>query len=98
VASLNRYQNDSTIQGGKLLATNASIPRIREAVRAGLIRTETRTLKGFQRLDVLADQYYGDGRLWWVIAAASDIGWWLQAPPGTRIVVPLSISEVEAAL
>ena len=98
MTTLNRYQNDVTIRGGKILATNDAIVRIREAIAAGVIQTETRTLKGFQRLDILANEFYGDGRLWWVIAASSGIGWWLQAPPGTRLVIPLSISDIEAAL
>jgi hypothetical protein len=32
--------------------------------------------------------YYGNGRYAWIIAAASDIGWMLQVPPGTYIRVP----------
>jgi len=39
-------------------------------------------------LDHLAATYYKDSRYWWVLAAASEIGWGLQLPPGTVIVVP----------
>jgi len=36
----------------------------------------------------LAGQYYGDGKYYWLIAAASNIGWCTQIPPNTRIVIP----------
>jgi hypothetical protein len=41
-----------------------------------------------QRLDVLAGIEYGDSSLWWIIAAASNIGWGLQVPPGILIKIP----------
>jgi hypothetical protein len=41
-----------------------------------------------ERLDVLAGEFYGDGRLWWVICAASGIGFSPQVPAGTRIIIP----------
>lgn len=46
------------------------------------------TLKGAERLDTIAGDVYGDGRYWWVIAAASNIGWGLQVPAGTLLTVP----------
>ena len=50
------------------------------------------------RLDTLAGSVYGDGRLWWVIAAASGIGWWTQVPSGTLVLIPTDLTEVEAQL
>ena len=50
------------------------------------------------RLDILAGTLYGDGRLWWVLAAASNIGWWPQVPAGTLIRVPADLTEVENLL
>ena len=50
-------------------------------------------LRERERLDVLAGQIYGDARYWWVLAAASDIGWGLQVPPGTLIRIP-QLSDV----
>ena len=47
-----------------------------------------------ERLDVIAGQQYQDASLWWVIAAASNIGWGLQVPAGTKISIPTNISEV----
>jgi nucleoid-associated protein YgaU len=47
-----------------------------------------------QRLDILAGKLYGDSSLWWVIAAASGIGWGLQIPGGTVLTVPTDISQI----
>jgi nucleoid-associated protein YgaU len=66
--------------------------RIRSAVSAGRLATREVVLAEGQRLDQLAGQFYGDGRYWWVIAAASGIGWPNQVPPGTRLLVPVDIS------
>ena len=97
--AINRYDGDNvfiTRSGGQLLETNQAIPIIRAAVSNGTLAVAESVLSSNTRLDIIAHQQYGDGRLWWVIAAASGIGWWLQAPPGTRIVIPLSIGDVEA--
>ena len=51
-----------------------------------------------ERLDYLAGIYYGDSSFWWVLAAASGIGYALQVPPGTVIRVPSSIAEVFGVL
>lgn len=96
--SISRYSSDNLVEGGKLLSTNQSIQRLRDAVKSGNIKTTTQILRDGERLDVIAGKYYGDGRLWWVIAAASGVGWWLQVPPGTRIVIPTDISEVAGAV
>ena len=98
MAELNRYETDGTVREGRLLATNQAIVRVRDAVDAGLVKTVIRTLTSTERLDIIAHRTYGDGRLWWVIAAASGIGWWLQVPPGTRLRIPVSISEVAEIL
>jgi len=46
------------------------------------------------RLDLLAFKYYGDSSYWWIIAAASNIGWGLQVPPGTLIKIPRDLDKV----
>ena len=94
---INRYRSDGVI-GGKILGTNGSISKIRDAVSAGDISTTAIISQEGDRLDNLAGKYYGDGRLWWVIAAASNIGWWLQVPPGTRLVVPTDIGQVNGII
>ena len=98
MATISRYDNDRLVQGGRLLGTNEAIVRLRDGIDDGLVQTTATVLRGFQRLDVLAQQQYGDGRLWWVIAAASGVGWFPQVPPGTRLIVPVDINEVEAVL
>jgi hypothetical protein len=90
---INRYSSDNLVND-RVLATNRSIVRIRQALNAGILSTTVFTSQETDRLDVMAGRYYGDGRLWWVIAAASGIGWWLQVPSGTRIVVPTDINQV----
>lgn len=92
--AISRYQRDTIIGTPQRLATAAAVPRIRQAVSAGTLATRELVLAEGQRLDTLAGQLYGDGRLWWVIAAASGIGWWLQAPPGTRILAPVDLEAV----
>ena len=51
-------------------------------------------MKEGERLDTLANRFLGDGRLWWAIAACSQIGWGLQVPPGTIIKIPVNLSQV----
>lgn len=92
--ALSRYANDLRIKGGKLLQSNESIVRIRNAVRRGSVLVQERTLQEGERIDIIAGQLYGDGRLWWIIAAASGIGWMLQVPPGTLLRIPLSLEQV----
>ena len=92
--SFSRYSSDNLANGGKILATNQAISRVRDAVKSGTIRTTVQVMQEGERIDSIAGRYYGDGRLWWVIAAASNIGWWMQVPPGTRLVIPADINEV----
>lgn len=92
--ALSRYRNDLQIRGGTILQTNESIFKIRQAVLLGQILTQQRILQEGERLDIIAGQLYGDGRLWWIIAAASNIGWMLQVPPGTLLNVPLSLEQI----
>jgi len=68
--------------------------RIYKAVLAGLISVNVKTLEEGERLDTIAGAVYGDSSLWWVIAAASGIGWGLQVPPGTIIKMPINLSQV----
>lgn len=92
--AVSRYQRDTIIGAPSRLSTAEAVSRIRRALTAGLITTKEITLVEGQRLDHLAGQLYGDGRLWWILAATSNIGWGLQVPPGTRIVIPQDISRV----
>jgi nucleoid-associated protein YgaU len=66
--------------------------KIFSAVENGSLEAQTVVLTQGQRLDHLAGQYYGDGRYWWIIAAASGIGWALQCPPGTIVRIPKDLA------
>jgi hypothetical protein len=68
--------------------TSFAIPTIRQNIQSGNIRFQQIVLQESNRLDILAGLYYGDGSLWWLIAAASGIGWGLQVPVGTIIKIP----------
>ena len=52
------------------------------------------TIKEGQRLDKIAHDFYGDARLWWIIAAASGIGWWLQMPEDIVLYIPTNLDEI----
>ena len=65
---------------------------ISNAIRNGTLDCHTHVLADGERLDQLAYNYYNDAKYWWVIAAASKIGWGLQVPPGTIILIPKSLS------
>jgi hypothetical protein len=95
---VNRYRSDRRIRGGAILATNQSINRIKTAVRIGSLKTRRYKLKEGERLDTISSEYLGDGRLWWVIAACSNIGWGLQVPPGTLINIPTQIDKLSTLI
>ena len=67
---------------------------IRKAAIKNEIDCDIIETKDNKRLDHYANDYYGDGSNWWVIAAASGIGWWLQVPNGIVLRVPKSEEEI----
>lgn len=53
------------------------------------------TIDNPDRLDRIAFRFYDDAKLWWVIAAANNLGrgdW--TVPAGTRLRIPQNLSEV----
>ena len=66
--TISRYETDNIVQDGKLLGTNSSILIIRQAIKSGELSVLERVTSSLERLDIIASQYYGDGRLWWIIA------------------------------
>lgn len=51
-------------------------------------------IKAGQRLDTLANKYYNDATLWWIIALANNIGKGSYfVPPGVRLRIPSNTSE-----
>ena len=66
------------------------------AVQNDLIEVEIKISEKGKRLDHYAYEYYTDADNWWIIAAASGIGWWLQIPEGTVLTIPTDLSQIEA--
>jgi hypothetical protein len=94
--AFSRYRRENKIAGGEQLRAALCLSTLRSALKNGrLIPVNQVILTGNDRLDTLAGKFYGDGSYWWVLAAASEIGWGLQVPPGTVINV-LNLSDVEA--
>jgi hypothetical protein len=89
MAIFSRYRNSAVLGLGTQYGTSRAVSTIRDGIKKGTIPVVDVTIvSGNQRLDQLAALYYNDSRFWWVLAAASDIGWGLQVPPGTIISVP----------
>ena len=92
----NRYKRAPRIRNGKLYGTYNAGRVIHQAVHTRQIQFSTYVTKQGDRLDIISGDAYGTGDYWWVIAAASGIGWALQVPPGTRLFIPTDIQAVEA--
>lgn len=52
------------------------------------------TLKGGERLDILAARYYGDDEYWWVIALANRIQTPFGLTVGTKLRIPLDPKSI----
>lgn len=85
---MRRYARTPVISFGKQYGTSTTIQAIRKNIDENNIRYDKIVLQDGQRLDSIAGEYYGDAKLWWIIAAASNIGWMFQVPPGTLLTVP----------
>lgn len=52
-----------------------------------------------QRLDTLANEYYGDSSMWWIIAQANNItGGTLFLKPGSQIRIPKDLASINTDL
>ena len=71
---------------------------IKNAVDRGVIKSTKAVVKEHERLDQISSRAYGDPSYWWVIAAASAIGWGMQVPPGVIVTIPTDLSEVLSIL
>jgi hypothetical protein len=90
--AMSRYSFARKIPDG-ISASNASY-LIFKAVTSGLIKSQSIIMEEGKRLDQIAGESYGDAGYWWVIAAASGIGWGMQVPPGTLVKIPNSLEKV----
>ena len=90
---ISRYTGDRLVRMGKNLGSAEAASRIYRGVQRGQIPCDTRILNENERLDIIAGQKYGDSSLWWIIAAASGIGWGLQVPPGILLKIPKNAGD-----
>lgn len=91
--AVGRYYFVPTYEG-RFYATSDTMSRIFNASDTGRIVTSLKILDATARLDILAFEAYGDASLWWIIAAASGIGWSLQLSPGTYVRIPTDLNAV----
>jgi hypothetical protein len=92
--AFSRYQVDYKLYSSQLGTARKTVA-VRTAIASGYINIVRQfTSTGDDRLDTLAGTIYGDSKYWWILAAASNIGWGLQIPPGTIINV-VDLREVE---
>ncbi len=92
---MGRYTSDTAINFGMSLGNPGGVLRLRAAYEKGLISVRQITLGTTTRIDHLAFQHLGDPSYWWAIAALSDIGWGLQLPVGTFLIIPTSLPQVK---
>lgn len=86
--AFSRYDRSPVLGFGTQYGTSTAHAVIRNAIKENKISYKEIILHESQRLDQLAGKYYQNARYWWIIAAASNIGWGLQVPPGTVIKIP----------
>ena len=99
--ALSRYSFSANLKnslGENYVSNSRSSTKIFRSVENQVISYSVHVLEEGERLDYLAGIYYGDSSFWWILAAASGIGYALQVPPGTIIRVPNSVGEVFGVL
>lgn len=79
---------------GRLIATSDITSKIFFSAQSNQLSFNIVTLKSGERLDHLAGRQYGDSSLWWIIAAASGVGWASQCPAGTVLRVPSDLNQI----
>ena len=92
--SAGRYTFTPKIKNFTAYSTTDISARIFFAIENGVIPFTVHISKDGERLDTLAGKFYNSATLWWVIAAASGIGWGVQMPPGTVLRIPSDLSRI----
>jgi hypothetical protein len=90
---MRRYFSDNVMYG-KFYGTARAAAAIHKAVEEKRITIVTRVSLESERLDIIAGKSYKNSNLWWIIAAASGIGWGLQVPAGTVLRIPTNLDQV----
>ena len=88
-----RYTFVQRINGERVSTTDITT-RIYFSCQDNAIGFTLYELKSQERLDHIAAKVYGDGTLWWIIAAASGVGWSLQCIPGTVLRIPTDLNQI----
>ena len=86
--ALRRYNRVPILNVNKQYGTSFVSKVINAGIENGTIRFTEDFLHEGERLDSIAGRVYGRADLYWVIAAASKIGWALQVPPNTVLKIP----------
>tara|TARA_B100000683_G_C12199389_1_gene435988 strand:+ start:303 stop:593 length:291 start_codon:yes stop_codon:yes gene_type:complete len=89
-----RYTYAPPINSGEGKSNPRISSKIYKGVISGAIPFRAQRLKQAQRLDHLAAEFYGSASYWWIIAAASGIGWNMQVPAGTIIRIPRNLGQI----
>ena len=92
--AISRYRFSPRLEGNKKYGTSTTSAIIFNALESGAISYDVVVLSEKQRLDHIAHRVYGSSEYWWIVAAASGVGWGLQLPPGTIIRIPSDLNEV----
>ena len=88
---MNRYKKTEIKldKDGKRVYTTTYYPNISLSNSDQFIQTKIGT-----RLDNLAQVYYGDSTLWWIIAKANGIKGFTSLKSNTRLRIPSNISKI----
>ena len=86
-----KYTTETTGSGGPRHYETTLLPNI--APKLGDVYIRARYT---DRLDLLAFQYYGHARYWWIIAEANKLGKGsLYIEPGIQIRIPSSFEDID---
>lgn len=73
-------------------------PFINKATKNNTLDFSYKISERGKRLDHYASEFLGSADNWWIIAAASGIGWWLQVPEGVVLKIPTDIEQVKTVI
>ena len=88
---MKRYENNKIItdKDGKRVYTTTYYPSIPLSNTDQFIQTKDGT-----RLDTIAQEFYGDISLWWIIAKANGIRGFTSLKSGIKLRIPSNVSDI----